>query len=226
MKYLKVWTSFREVMEPLSDAEKGRLFVMMLIYAESFTEPADFAGNERFIWPAAKQLIDLTYSESLRLSENGKKGGRPKSKENQTKPNESKENQQKPNESHKEKKSNVNKRNNNLFDRFWDVYPKKIAKQDAQRKFEKLNPDEGLLEVMIRAVEKQKQTEQWMKDGGQYIPYPATWIHQKRWEDETTEGKVRVLPAQDFQQRDYSGVNEQYMADLEREMEAFRKGAG
>ena len=59
MKYLKVWTSFREVMEPLSDAEKGRLFDAMLVYAESFEEPVNLAGNERFVWPAAKQWIDL-----------------------------------------------------------------------------------------------------------------------------------------------------------------------
>ena len=40
MDYLKVWTSFRELMEPLSDAEKGRLFEAMLAYAENGEEPA------------------------------------------------------------------------------------------------------------------------------------------------------------------------------------------
>ena len=37
---------------------------------------------------------------------------------------------------------------------------------------------------MIGAVEAQKQTEQWKRDGGQYIPHPATWLNQMRWEDE------------------------------------------
>ena len=67
MKYLKVWTSFRDVIQPLSDAEKGRLFDAMLIYTEDGTEPADFAGNERFIWPAAKQIIDLASEKAEKL---------------------------------------------------------------------------------------------------------------------------------------------------------------
>ena len=215
MKYLKVWTSFREVMEPLADDEKGRLFVMMLDYAESFTEPDYFPGNERFIWPAAKQLIDLTYSENLRLSENGKKGGRPpKTKENQTEPIETNKNQLKPTESHKEKerkeKESKEKENNEIntrFARFWSVYPRHVAKPDARKKFEKLNPDDQLLEMMLKAIEDQKKSEQWIKDNGQFIPHPSTWINQRRWEDETPKPSaiVKVLPAQQYSQRDYSG---------------------
>ena len=106
MKYLKVWTSFRDVIQPLSDAEKGRLFDAMLIYTEDGTEPANFAGNERFIWPAAKQIIDLASEKAEKLRQNGLKGGRPVTKENQTEANESKNNQSEPNESCKEKKRN------------------------------------------------------------------------------------------------------------------------
>ena len=29
-----------------------------------------------------------------------------------------------------------------------------------------------------------KQTEQWKKDNGKFIPYPATWLNQERWTDE------------------------------------------
>ena len=111
MKYLKVWTSFRDIIQPLNDAEKGRLFDAMLVYAESFEESVSFSGNERFVWPAAKQFIDLTYAESIRLSENGKKGGRPKTKENQTEPNETNENQTKPNENHKVKENTIKESN-------------------------------------------------------------------------------------------------------------------
>lgn len=111
MQYLKVWTSFRDVIEPLSDAEKGRLFVMMLCYADSGEEPADFAGNERFVWPAAKQWIDLTYSENAKQRENGKKGGRPKTQENPEKPNETQKNPTEPNETLKVKESNIKESN-------------------------------------------------------------------------------------------------------------------
>ena len=113
MKYLKVWTSFRDIISPLADAEKGRLFDMMLQYAEDSTEPGNFAGNERYTWPAAKQWIDLTYAENAKQRENGKKGGRPKSKDNQEKPNETKENPNQPNESLNIKESNIKENNIN-----------------------------------------------------------------------------------------------------------------
>ena len=71
-----------------------------------------------------------------------------------------------------------------LFNQFWDAYPKHIAKQSAVKAFEKLKPDEKLLEAMLKAVEMQKESKQWGKDGGAFIPYPATWLSQRRWEDE------------------------------------------
>ena len=71
-----------------------------------------------------------------------------------------------------------------LFNQFWDAYPKHIAKQSAVKAFEKLKPDEKLLEAMLKAIESQKESKQWEKDGGAFIPYPATWLNQRRWEDE------------------------------------------
>lgn len=70
------------------------------------------------------------------------------------------------------------------FERFWAVYPRKVGKGAAKRSFLKYKPDDALTEKMISAVEAQKQTEQWKRDGGQYIPHPATWLNQMRWEDE------------------------------------------
>ena len=69
------------------------------------------------------------------------------------------------------------------FGRFWSAYPKKMAKKAAERAFCRLKPDDALLETMLEALERQKQTRQWKRDGGQYIPYPATWINGRRWED-------------------------------------------
>ena len=57
MTYLKVFTDFRELMEPLNAEEKGRLFEAMLSYAMDGTEVA-LEGNERFVWPVARRTID------------------------------------------------------------------------------------------------------------------------------------------------------------------------
>lgn len=70
------------------------------------------------------------------------------------------------------------------FQSFWEAYPKKKAKGDALKAFNKLNPDDGLMEKMLSALEWQKKSFDWTKDGGQYIPLPASWIRGMRWEDE------------------------------------------
>ena len=68
---------------------------------------------------------------------------------------------------------------------FWKAYPRKESKVQARKAFAKVD---GRLDILLQALEAQKQTEQWRRDGGQFIPYASTWLNQKRWEDE--------LPAQ------------------------------
>ena len=48
---------------------------------------------------------------------------------------------------------------------------------------DRLNPDSELLVVMLAALERQKQSSQWIKNGGEFIPYPTTWLNKRRWED-------------------------------------------
>ena len=73
------------------------------------------------------------------------------------------------------------------FERFWKVYPKKVGKGAAEKSFKKYKPDDALTDRMVTSVEAHKRSEQWKKDGGQYIPNPATWLNQRRWEDELEE---------------------------------------
>lgn len=74
------------------------------------------------------------------------------------------------------------------FQEFWKAYPKKVGKGAAEKAFKKYKPDDALLNTMLKAIEIQLQSEQWKKDSGQYIPNPATWLNQKRWEDEPNTG--------------------------------------
>jgi len=67
------------------------------------------------------------------------------------------------------------------FVAFWQTYPKKAGKGAAERLWKKLKPD---LPVVLEAIERAKESDQWRKDGGQFIPFPATWLNQRRWEDE------------------------------------------
>ena len=70
------------------------------------------------------------------------------------------------------------------FDLFWSAYPRHVDKQRARKAWAKLKPDEALVETILRAVKAQAACEQWTRDGGAYIPYPATWLNGRRWEDE------------------------------------------
>ena len=84
------------------------------------------------------------------------------------------------------------------FDEFWSAYPRKVAKPNALRAFEKVCPDDSLLTKMLTAIDRAKASPQWTKDGGQFIPHPATWLNAHRWEDEVqttqpAERRIRVL---------------------------------
>ena len=74
--------------------------------------------------------------------------------------------------------------NKSLFDKFWNAYPKKVSKGNAEKWFTKNKPSEELVNEMIDKINLLKTTEQWKSKNGQFIPYPTTWLNAKGWEDE------------------------------------------
>ena len=66
------------------------------------------------------------------------------------------------------------------FADFWKAYPKKQGIGAAEKAWKKIKPSEQLLGAMLFAISKQKRSRQW-REG--YIPNPATWLNQRRWED-------------------------------------------
>ena len=93
------------------------------------------------------------------------------------------EQQKDTNKNDKKEKNDKNEKNNTdmiEFGHFWDSYPKKIDKQGSIRSFSKAIK-KTTLGVMLSALEKQKETSQWQKNEGQYIPNPTTWLNQERW---------------------------------------------
>ena len=90
----------------------------------------------------------------------------------------------------KNKKKNKNKKENKSveypsdFLRFWDNYPKKVAKPVAFRAWNHIAPNEQTQGEILAGLGRAKTSEQWAKDEGRYIPNPATFLNQRRWEDE------------------------------------------
>jgi hypothetical protein len=72
-----------------------------------------------------------------------------------------------------------------LFERFWDVYPRKEGKKNALRAWLNLKPapTNDDIDTLVEIVQTRAESDQWTKDGGQFIPLPATYINGKRWED-------------------------------------------
>ena len=66
------------------------------------------------------------------------------------------------------------------FITFWEAYPVHANKVGARQEFAKIDAP---LDVLLESIEMWKRTDQWKKDGGQYIPYPAKWLKERRWED-------------------------------------------
>ena len=84
------------------------------------------------------------------------------------------------------------------FDRFWSAYPRKQKKQDAMKAFAKVAPPPDLLDDMLAAIEVWKQSAEWTREGGQFIPLPTSWLNGKRWQDATpqtaySEAELRVI---------------------------------
>jgi hypothetical protein len=85
------------------------------------------------------------------------------------------------------------------FALFWKAYPKKMAKAQAQKSFDKILKDGTDLDDILKGLEDSKKSEQWQKDNGQFIPYPATWLNQGRWEDEhSTDIQELRIPFEKF----------------------------
>ena len=68
------------------------------------------------------------------------------------------------------------------FDRFWNAYPKKVGKGAARTSFDRAKR-KTTPQSIIDAVNAQRHWDKWQEDGGKYIPHPATWLNQGRWDD-------------------------------------------
>ena len=94
------------------------------------------------------------------------------------------------------------------FDVFWEAYPRKANKAQALKRFETIAPDAELLDEMLQAIARQRSWDQWAKDGGKFIPHPASWLNGERWKDE--QPAVRVVPFESDKTRSARHAFEQW----------------
>ena len=69
----------------------------------------------------------------------------------------------------------------NAFQKFWESYPRKKDKPAAERAFGK-GKCAAVLSEILAAIERARRSAEWADP--QFIPYPATWLNARGWEDE------------------------------------------
>lgn len=230
--------SFYEAACTITDKkEQADFYNAIFRYAFDGVE-SDITGTPLAMFTLAKPNIDF----SLKKSETGALGGstrQGRNRNSESKPQANdKQSESKP-QAIKDKGSRINDKgevikdkgqNKNLghfdaeFETFWQEYPKKIGKGAAKKAFEKARLGGVTLESLVTAVRRQKCGSQWSKDDGQYIPHPATWLNQERWEDEVySPGVNNNLGRGSGQSGTFSHGKNDYKAGMAQALEILRR---
>ena len=104
------------------------------------------------------------------------------------------------------------------FDSFWKAYPRKIGKKNALKAWQRAGDKPGIDEI-IKSIGAQKRSQQWQKDGGDFIPHPATWLNQGRWADELCRQSKPHYTLPDKKQIYQRALN-QIISDLDAQRQA------
>ena len=169
--------------------DKAEREAIDFIAGKFWTATDDGLINER----AAQEIAKAEHQRSVN-QQIGKLGGRPKRKETES-VNES-DSESEPNDNPNQTpdtrhQTNTPKPPPDGFAEFWDRYPKKVGKPAALKAFRaaKLN---GHLPEVLADVEEKAASAGWTKDGGQFVPNPATYLNQRRWEDEKSHSAQQI----------------------------------
>lgn len=74
-----------------------------------------------------------------------------------------------------------------MFYKFWEIYPKKVKKKKSKEKFMKVCKDKLTFEKIINGLNRDIKSKDWSKEEGRFIPHPTAWLNNERWDDETYE---------------------------------------
>lgn len=84
----------------------------------------------------------------------------------------------------KKEKIKITQKQKENFQLFWTVYPKKKGKEKAFESFIKRTKDLPPIKKLVKIVKLHADQDDWIKDDKQWVPMPATWLNQGRWQDE------------------------------------------
>jgi len=188
-KSFLIYKDFYETAKHLTNEQMGELFHAIFVW--------QISGEEEAVSPELNLTLKTLISQFKRDGqaykdrcnknrENIKKRWESNSKKkirSNTNVNDSIQTNTKHTDREKDSDKDIGNKYSNEFEEFWEVYPKKVGKGGAYKAWNKSK--RPTTDKIIQAVENCKLTDQWRKDGGQFIPNPQTWINDSRWDDDT-----------------------------------------
>ena len=198
------YASWLDAVENLPKEMQGDALLAIVRYGARGEEAADMKPVAKAMLMMVKAQIDANNARY----EAGCKGGAPRGNQNARK--QPKNNQKQPTDNQKTTENNlmINDRCNMFskekgrltpsekeaaskldgFEEFWKTYPgrRKVAKHLCREKW-KTHKLEDIAPRIVAAVRRLAASPDWTKDDGQFVPMPATFLNQRRWEDAPTE---------------------------------------
>ena len=71
-----------------------------------------------------------------------------------------------------------------LFDRFWNEYPKQVGRKTAHQTWQSMNPSEQDLNAMLINISDRLNQGAWSLDTKQFIPHASNYLEGEQWADE------------------------------------------
>lgn len=100
--------------------------------------------------------------------------------------------------------NNTNNDRDNTFESFFASYPgKRKDRKVAQRSWKKIDPNQH--EAIFIALIAYKASEEWLAQGGKFIPYTSKWLNQERWKDELPAAPQKKAFFQGMEMRQFDG---------------------
>lgn len=111
------------------------------------------------------------------------------------------------------------------FSMFWEKYPLKVSKPDAEKAFRKISPDKHLLDLILKSIDAWIKSAQWQEENGKFIPYPANWLDKRLWESEVKPAtnknqNFEGVTYTDEQIKSFEADPEEYLKKLQGEEKA------
>lgn len=103
------------------------------------------------------------------------------------------------------------------FEVFYKAYPNKKAKESALKMWKKRKEERPPIEDLLKIISLLKETDDWKTNGGQFIPYPATWLNGKRWEDEIKSEEETITRCRNCGTKDWVSLNDREICEKCRE---------